>query len=113
MVARVWPPLFVSAIAVCLLLLIAVANLIALLLARANARERELTMRIALGAPPARLWRQLVTEGLLLAFLGGVVGLLIRNATVLLRTVLGHGIPLLGEMRLDHDIPLVPPSFPW
>ena len=107
MVDRVWPPLLVSAIAVCLLLLIAVANLIALLLARANARERELTMRIALGAPLARLWRQLVTEGLLLAFLGGVVGLVIAaNATVLLRTVFGHGIPLLGEMRLDHDIPL-------
>jgi predicted permease len=107
MIARVWPPLLISAIAVCLLLLIAVANLIALLLSRANARERELTMRIALGAPPARLWRQLVTEGLLLAFLGGAVGLLIAtSATVLSRTVFGHGIPLLGEMRLNHDIPL-------
>ena len=107
MVARVWPALLVSAIAVCLLLLIAIANLITLLLARANARERELTMRLALGAPPARLWRQLVTEGLLLAFLGGVVGLLIAAiATVLSRTFFGHGIPLLGEMRLDHDIPL-------
>ncbi len=79
MVARVWPALFVSAIAVCLLLLIAIANLIALLLARANARERELTMRLALGAPLARLWRQLVTEGSLLAFLGGAVGLLIAT----------------------------------
>jgi putative ABC transport system permease protein len=107
MVAQVWPALLVSAIAVCLLLLIAIANLIALLLARANARERELTMRLALGAPLARLWRQLVTEGLLLAFLGGTVGLLIAaSATVLSRTVFGHGIPLLGEMRVDHDIPL-------
>jgi predicted permease len=107
MVARVWPALLVSAIAVCLLLLIAIANLIALLLARANARERELIMRIALGAPLARLWRQLVTEGLLLAFLGGAVGLLIAvSAMVLSRTVFGHGIPLLGEIRLDHDIPL-------
>jgi predicted permease len=107
MVARVWPALLISAIAVCLLLLIAIANLIALLLARANARERELTMRLALGAPLARLWRQLVTEGLLLAFLGGAVGLLIATtATGLSRTFFGHGIPLLGELRLDHDIPL-------
>jgi predicted permease len=95
-------PLLLLLAAVCVVLLIACSNVAGLMLNRSLGRQREFTLRGALGVRRGRLIGQLMTESLLLALTGGIVGTLFGQASLFLVKRFGpDSIPRLREIGLD------------
>lgn len=101
-VGKTRPALMILLGAVSFVLLIACANVANLMLARATSRQKEIALRTALGASSARIARQLLTESVVIALIGGVFGLLLSIAGMRALLALGpDSLPRLQTIGLD------------
>jgi putative ABC transport system permease protein len=101
-VGKTRPALMILFGAVSFVLLIACANVANLMIARATSRQKEIALRTALGASSTRIARQLLTESVLIAFIGGFFGLLLSIAGMRALLALGpDSLPRLQTIRLD------------
>ncbi len=100
--------LFILSGAVALVLLIACANLATMMLARASAREREMAIRVAVGASRFRLLRQSLTESVVLAVIGAAAGTMLAFWAIdLVKSIGPQTIPRLSEVHVDPTVLLV------
>lgn len=105
LVGDVRSPLFVLMGAVCLVLLVACANVAHLLLARSAVRQREIAVRLSIGASRARLIRQFLTESLMLSIMGSALGIAAARAAVSLLVAYGpSNIPRLADAGPDVSV---------
>jgi predicted permease len=105
LVARARGPLQLVFAAVALVLLVACVNVANLALVRATGRVHEFAIRAALGSGRSRLARQLLVESLVLASIGGLVGLLLAHAGIRVLRALGReALPRLDEVGLNSDV---------
>lgn len=102
LVGNVRPMLLLLMAAVVVIVVIASVNIANLQLARASGRQREIAVRLALGASRARLIRQMLTESLILSLAGGLAGVCAAGATARLTVqLLPTTIPRLQEVKID------------
>ena len=105
MTRNVRPALLLLMAGVALVLFVACANVANLLLARGYARQREMAVRAALGAPLRRLAQQLITESVVFAIAGGLLGLCLAWALVgLVPLAAPESFPRLESIRLDRQM---------
>ena len=104
LVGNVRPMLLVLMGAVVLIILLALVNVANLLLARASGRQREMAVRLAMGATRSRMIRQLLTESMILSLVSGVVGVLTAIAALHFVQFLPARIPRLAEVQVDWTV---------
>ena len=90
--------------AVVLIILLASVNIANLLLARASGRQREMAVRLAMGASRSRMIRQMLTESVILSLVSGIVGVLTAMAALHFVQFLPARIPRLAEVQMDWTV---------